>query len=63
MAAGKMAYREFATPLPADGPLEAAANIFGQVARIVVNSPDFTDNASVNLVRFQARLNVFCSVD
>lgn len=47
---GKMAYREFATPIPSDGGFEYAANVFSSVAKIASNSPDFTDNASVNLV-------------
>jgi carlactone synthase / all-trans-10'-apo-beta-carotenal 13,14-cleaving dioxygenase len=50
---GKVAYREFATAPPIEPPGSLAAEakaLLGQVAQLVSGKPEFTDNASVNLI-------------
>jgi len=51
-ATGKVAYREFATSPPVDPPGLAgeARALFSQLAQLASGSPQFTDNASVNLI-------------
>lgn len=55
-ATGKVAYREFATAPPIDPPGSLAAEaraLFGQLAQLASGKPEFTDNASVNLIPVQ----------
>ncbi|KAG2488934.1 hypothetical protein HYH03_012555 [Edaphochlamys debaryana] len=46
---GKMKYREFATPLPANGPLERAAAVVDNLMTLLSKGRAFTDNASVSI--------------
>jgi carlactone synthase/all-trans-10'-apo-beta-carotenal 13,14-cleaving dioxygenase len=49
---GKVAYREFATAPPVEPPglVGEARALFSQLAQLASGKPEFTDNASVNLI-------------
>ncbi|KAG2425931.1 hypothetical protein HXX76_013305 [Chlamydomonas incerta] len=48
-ATGRMKYREFQTPVPAEGPLGRAAAVLDNTMALMSKGRAFTDNASVSL--------------
>ncbi|EFJ39481.1 hypothetical protein VOLCADRAFT_108622 [Volvox carteri f. nagariensis] len=47
---GRMKYREFQTPVPADGPVGRAQAVLENITALMSKGRAFTDNASVNLI-------------
>ncbi|GLC41991.1 hypothetical protein PLESTB_001056200 [Pleodorina starrii] len=49
-SSGRMKYREFATPVPAEGPVGRAMAVLENLMALMSKGRAFTDNASVNLI-------------
>jgi hypothetical protein len=52
--AGKVVYREFATPPETDGFVGEVQNLLSQLFGLMTRNPQFTDNASVSLAAVDA---------